>query len=44
MHDPFDRPHFAAGVELDGPYRPTPAQQAQRLRAVLARLWQWLMS
>lgn len=25
MKAPFDRPHFATGIELDGPYRRTPA-------------------
>lgn len=30
------RPNYAAGVELDGPYRPTRAHHIQRLRQALA--------
>lgn len=36
------RPNYAAGFELDGPYRPSPAQHAQRLRDVLCTLIKWL--
>lgn len=36
------RPNYTAGVELDGPYRPSPAQHAQRLREVLATLLKWI--
>jgi hypothetical protein len=30
------RPNYAAGVELDGPYRPTRAHHIQRVRQALA--------
>ncbi len=36
MKAPFDRPHFTTGIELDGPYRRTPTQHAQRVRQALA--------
>jgi len=36
------RPNYSAGVELDGPYRPTPAHRAKRLRELLARLLNWI--
>lgn len=36
MNDPINRPHFATGIELDGPYRRTPAQHAQRMRVRVA--------
>lgn len=42
------RPNYAAGFELDGPYRPSPAHHAQRLRAdlsgLLATLLHWIKS
>jgi hypothetical protein len=38
------RPNYTAGVELDGPYRPSPAHHAQRLREVLATLLKWIKS
>lgn len=38
MKAPFDRPHFATGIELDGPYRRTSAQHAQRVRVALAKV------
>ena len=38
MNDPINRPHFATGIELDGPYRLTPAQHAQRVRLALAKV------
>lgn len=41
MKEPFDRPHFATGIELDGPYRHTPAQ---RVREVLTALLHWFKS
>ncbi len=36
------RPNYSAGVELDGPYRPTRAHHIQRLREVLATLLHWI--
>lgn len=38
----INRPNYAAGIELDGPYRPSPSQHAQRLREVLATLLKWI--
>lgn len=39
---PMDRPNYAAGFELDGPYRRSPAQHAKRLCEVLASVWKWI--
>jgi hypothetical protein len=40
----INRPNYDAGFELDGPYRPGPAQHAQRLRELLASLLNWVKS
>lgn len=40
------RPNYAAGIELDGPYRPSHALRAMRLRTelsgLLAALLHWI--
>lgn len=36
------RPNYAAGFELDGPYHPSRAHHAQRLRELLTALLNWI--
>lgn len=36
------RPNYAAGFELDGPYRPSRSRHAKRLRALLIALLHWI--